>query len=99
MIIFSEMIHQATIDGLAVPVFILYLDTQLTGDPTKDLKHCAMDFTPYVGCDDPEKMSSLILTMMSELIYKSYGEPMNTKPLTDWHATGFDRNFPNGVKL
>jgi hypothetical protein len=83
------------------PVFILYLDTQVTGDQNKDCLYAAHDFTPYVGNNDPEKLLELITPMLSELLYAAYGEsPENARkePITDWHATGFDRNYPNGVK-
>ena len=81
------------------PVFVLYLDTEKTGDPNKDCLHSAHDFSDYMDCNDPAKLLEIITPMLSELIYTAYGYPSpNTEPLTDWHATGFDRNYPNGVK-
>lgn len=83
------------------PVFVLYLDTEKTGIQEQDCLYSAHDFTPYLGKEDPEKLLELITPMLSELLYTAYGEtPENARkqPITDWHATGFDRNYPNGVK-
>lgn len=38
---------------------------------------------------------NFIIPMLSELLYAVYGEDSSKKPITDWHATGFDRNKPN----
>lgn len=56
------------------PVFVLYLDTQKTGDQIKDCLYAAHDFTLYVGSNDPEKLLELITPMLSELLYAAYGE-------------------------
>jgi len=82
------------------PVFVLYLDTQVTGDQHKDCLYAAHDFTKYLGVNDPEKLLELIVPMLSELLYAAYGESVENahkQPMTDWHATGFDPKYPNGV--
>lgn len=98
MKIFSEMMERENQRGELEPTFVLYLDTQKTGDPSKDSLYAANDFTKVQGSNDPEVILALLIPMISELIYAAYGEPaIYTKPLTDWHATGFDPKYPNGV--
>ena len=95
MKIFSNMITMN--DG--TPVFALYLDTEKTGVQSNDCLYSASDFTSLKGVDDPEKILEFLMPMLSELVYTAYGEAISDKkPITDWHQTGFDRNFPNGVK-
>jgi|GEM_PF-4398702 hypothetical protein len=95
MKIFSQIIEAPN----GIPVFALYLDTEFSGNPEKDTSYAAIDCRLIEG-NDPERIISQIVPMISELIYHSYGESMQkTTPLTDWHATGFDRNSVNGVKV
>lgn len=98
MKIFSEMMERENHRGELEPTFVLYLDTQRTGDPSKDSLYCANDFTNVQGTNDPEVILALLIPMISELVYTAYGDSIvDKKPMTDWHATGFDPKYPNGV--
>jgi hypothetical protein len=102
MKISSEIIEQQDEYGLSIPVFVLYLDSEETGNKDKDCRYSANDFSSMIGNNNPEEILSFITPMLSELLYGYYGktaEDNHKTPLTDWHATGFDRNSVNGVKL
>ncbi len=81
------------------PVFALYLDTERTGDQQRDCLYAANDFTSMKGEDDAEKILNFLIPLLSELVYTAYGHRVDTQPMTDYHATGFDKNYPNGVKV
>jgi hypothetical protein len=85
------------------PVFVLFIDTEKTGNPDQDCFYAAHDYSSFVGNENEnsDKLIDMIMSMLSDLIHSAYGvssEIANKKPLTDWHNTGFDRNYPNGIK-
>jgi hypothetical protein len=99
MRIFSEMLEDKNLMGEPRVALVLYHDSQKTGDVNQDYTHVATDFTHLIDSTDPEKILAFLMPMLNELIYTVYGKSGRpTEPLTDWHATGFDRNYPNGVK-
>lgn len=75
--------------------FVLYLDTQKTGNSQKDVTHCAGDMTSILDMNDPGLIMELITPLLSELIYNAYGIPPlvgNIQPLTDINTTGFNKD-------
>jgi hypothetical protein len=83
-----------------VPIFYLYLDTQNTGYIAKDTFTTAIDVAAFGDYQNSDKICSIVLPLLQELIYHAYGaSPLLTTPLTDWKDTKFDRDFPNGVKI
>ena len=90
MKIFSDI--QVSPDN--TPFFVLYLDTQKTGDQNKDTAHCAMDMS-NIDMTDPDQIISLITPLLTNLVYTVYGKPPafgKLEPLTDINTTGFDKN-------
>lgn len=80
-------------------MFVLYLDTGFTGNPETDTNHCAMDIAALPPSSESETILSVLIPMISSLVYASYGQPPeHGSPLTDYRRTKFDPNFPNGVK-
>lgn len=98
MKIFSEILECNDPNNNIGSLFVLYLDTENTGDRNKDIKHCAHPISE-VHYNDPDLLIGMLIPMLSELIEASYGNSQSREPLTNWHATGFDRNYPNGVKV
>lgn len=96
MKIFGEIIQAEDNNNNPVPVFILYFDTEKTGNTLSDLTHCAMNITNLKM--DSESITNLLIPMLSSLIEGAYGDN-NKHPLTNWEDTEFDRNYPNGVKV
>lgn len=97
MRIFTNNVKENEVADGSPPMFVMYLDTQKTGDESKDITHISIDMTGLEELKDPDQIISLLSPLLSELVYNAYGEKVNKTPLTDWHATGFDRNYPNGV--
>lgn len=97
MKIFSEMLDTHDARNQPVQVFVLYLDSMKTGDPEKDIKNCGHSMQG-IDLNDSESLINIVVPMISSLIEDAYGDNSAKTPLTDWHATGFDRNYPNGVK-
>ena len=94
MKIFSEKM----IAPNGIEVFALYVDSELTGDKEKDTVYSALDVA-LLG-NHPDQILSHVIPMLTEMMYMLYGEsPENArkKPITNWHATGFDPKYPNGV--
>lgn len=88
-------------DGSKIPIFTIYIDTHKTGIPEQDVVHCAFDYN-VIKDKDPDTILSTLIPIITQLVYTIYGEPPENRdkqPLTDWHATGFDRNAVNGIKI
>jgi hypothetical protein len=81
-------------------VFALYVDSELTGDPDRDVVYSAIDIA-CLGNNDPNQMLSHLIPMLNEILYTLYGEkpePYGRKePLTNYKDTKFDPRYPNGV--
>lgn len=97
MKIFSEILDTEDSYKRPVKVFVLYLDSMETGDPEKDVRNCGQSIEG-IDMNDPESLIAIVVPMITSLIEAAYGDNRPKTPLTDWHATGFDRNYPNGVK-
>ena len=82
-------------------LFVLYLDTEKTGNTGEDTLYCASDAKDFVNEDDPEEILAFIIPLLSVLVHTVYGEKPEIwgkkEPLTQYSTTGFDPNYPNGV--
>jgi hypothetical protein len=96
MKIYSEILESVDKWEKPVKVFVLYLDTQLTGNPEKDIKNCGMEMK-YMDPHNPDSIISVVVPMITSLIDESFGNPSDKEPITEWHATGFDSKYVNGV--
>lgn len=80
-------------------VFALYVDSELTGDPNRDVVYSAIDIATLGN--DPNQMLSHLIPMLNEILYTLYGEkpePYGRKEAITKHSeTGFDPRYPNGV--
>ncbi len=84
-----------------IPLFALCVDTQKTGNENKDSFCAGADFSSMQGVDDPDKILEFLIPILTNLIYTAYGQSPSAeykKPITDYHATGFDPKCVNGVK-
>ena len=103
MKIFSELVTRPDMYGKETPTFALFLDTELTGDKNKDCLYAAADYTPIKDSQDADKILTFLIELLSSAVYTAYGEKPEyygkKEPLTQYHRTGFDPNYPNGVKL
>lgn len=77
--------------------FVMFLDKQETGTDA-DIFHCAMNAEALEGVTDPMKILEVLSPMLDTLVHEAFRDK-DQKPITNWHATGFDPNFSNGVKV
>lgn len=99
MKIFSSIQQGVDKNGMPAPLFVMHLDTEKTGHPDTDSFYVAFP-EDFILSKNSEDLIEVLTSMITSLVYNAYGiapETMKKDAITDWHATGFDRNYPNGV--
>ena len=104
MKISSEIIRQNVYSTESKLVFVMYLDTQRTGNQAADTFNCAYDFDKINMSENVNEISDFLIPILSQLIIDAYDDPDNydsptkKKPLESIKETNFDPTCLNGMR-